>query len=99
MKRQAAERAPSFYCFAPRPRHVELDPLPHTIYLTLRDARGIFKTAGFSVTEIRSSLVRGNVALAASITEAHILTELMKLKGLGLAEQLASAPERWRVKR
>jgi len=98
MKRQALPVLRDF-CFRPRPKHADLEPLPHAIYLTLKDARGIFVKGGFTAAAIRSSLVRGNVALAASITEAHVLTNLLKLKGLGLAEQLASAPDRWRVKR
>lgn len=93
------QQARNFYCYGPRPRHVDLDPLPQAIYLVLRDAKGIFAKGGFTKEAIRNTLTRECAALQTALTDGHVLTELLKLKGLGLVEQLASAPERWRVKR
>ncbi len=91
--------SPQFFCYAPRPKHADLDGLGAEIYLVLKEARGIFARGGMEPRLVLARLLERPRAIGTAPSLHDITTELRKLRGLGIAEQVAAHPERWRLKK
>jgi hypothetical protein len=91
--------SPRFFCYAPRPKHANLDGLAAEICLVLKEARGIFARGGMEARLILARLLERPRAIATAPSLKAVATELRKLRGLEIAEQVAAHPERWRLKK
>lgn len=89
--------SPQFFCYAPRPKHVELDGLNARVYETLRDARGIFK-AGMTGKTIWLQVAH-DCPPGATPSVSDVRLALRELRRLGIAEQDAANVELWRLKK
>lgn len=90
--------APQFYCYAPRPKHVNLPPLESAIYDVLSKARGIFRKS-MSESLIHALVMAdhcGEIGTAPSLRE--VKAGLWRMRGLEIVEQCAR-DFGWRIKR
>lgn len=88
-----------FFCYGPRPKHVDLPPLEANIHRVLREARGIFKRGGMPAELILARLLESYAdTLGSAPVLLNVIAALHRMRGLDIVEQNAMHPERWRLK-
>lgn len=91
--------APNFYCYSPRPVHVDLPPLESAIWHVLNEARGFYKVRGMSPKLIMARIAESHMGMLGTLpTVREITAALWRMRGLEIVEQHAHTFD-WRLKR